>query len=147
MVHSSRYRNRRPTEERLPVPAPHRINVVFLFVADLERERRFYEAVVGFGPPAIDAGDWVEYRLTGGANFALHRTTPEALAGCDRSRNTLQFSLLVQDIQETFETLTAKGVEFRRPPEHGHGFILAEFIDPEGNSVRLVQYLAGHPNA
>lgn len=127
------------------MPSLRRINVVFLYVRDMECACRFYEDVVGFGPPSIRTEEWVEYRLEGGAHFALHRTTPEALEGCDPARNTLHFSIVVDDLRRAYEELKAKGVEFRRPPEQGHGFELAEFVDPEGNPVRLIQYLPNGP--
>ena len=123
------------------MPSLRKINVVFLFVADLERARRFYESIVGFGPPVVQTEDWVEYPLSNGTNFALHRTTPDALAGGDPTRNTLCCSFAVDDLNATFRQLTAEGVEFVRPPEQGHGFLLAEFLDPEGNQIRLIQPL------
>ena len=123
------------------VPVLRKINVVFLYVADLERAQRFYESIVGFGRPIIQTDEWIEYALAGGTHFALHRTTFEALEGGNPARNTLHFSIEVDDLRAAFKELTAQGVEFIRPPERGHGFELAEFLDPEGNQVRLIQYL------
>ncbi len=117
-----------------------RINVVFIYVADLERARHFYEETLGLGKPLLKARHWIEYQLGGGTNLALHKSLPEALEGIDRSRNTISFSMVVPDLEEAHAELSAKGVTFVRPPEKGFGFNIAEFEDPEGNRLRLLQY-------
>lgn len=117
-----------------------KINVVFIYVTDMQRARAFYEGVVGFGEPILKTPSWAEYRLQEGAHFALQRTDPAALEGVDPSRNTMKFSLVVDDLQAAYEELQGKGVTFVRPPEKGYGFNIAEFEDPERNVIRLLQY-------
>jgi predicted enzyme related to lactoylglutathione lyase len=130
------------------VPKLQKINVVFIYVADLARARDFYENVVGFGKPVMKTKTWVEYSLeAGGTHFALHQSSAEALDGCDRTRNTVKFSIVVDDLQASYEELSAHGVEFTRPPEKGYGFLVAEFLDPEANQLRLLQYTTMKPPA
>ena len=128
------------------MPTLRRINVVFIYVADLARAREFYEGVVGFGKPVMKTKSWVEYSLAdGGTHFALHQSSAETLAGCDPSRNTIKFSIVVDDMMAAYREMSARGVVFLRPPEKGMGFLLAEFADPEGNQLRLLQYTTMKP--
>ncbi len=125
---------------------PRRINVVFIYVANLARARAFYEGVLGFTQPVMKTRDWVEYSLCdGGAHFALHQSSEEILQGSDRTRNTVKFSIVVDDLAATYAEMEGKGVEFVRPPEKGYGFMVAEFLDPEGNQLRLLQYTTMKP--
>jgi predicted enzyme related to lactoylglutathione lyase len=117
-----------------------KINVVFLYVTDMAREREFYEGVLEMGPPLFKTPSWVEYKLEEGAHFALHHSPAECLDGVDRSRNTIKFSIVVDDLAATHAELCGKGVTFTRTPEKGYGFDIAEFQDPEGNEIRLLQY-------
>lgn len=122
-----------------------RINVVFVYVSDIEKARRFYEETIGFGQPLMKGPDWIEYQLEGGSHFAIHRTGPEHMKECNPSHNTIKFSIVVEDLKAICEELAAKGVSFVRPPEKGYGFDLAEFADPEGNQIRLVQFTTLQP--
>jgi predicted enzyme related to lactoylglutathione lyase len=123
------------------------INVVFVYVADMAGARRFYEEIVGLPAPAVADEDWVQYALPGGADFALHRTTPSALAGGDPARNTVGFSIVVDDLDAFARRAEEQGVALLRGPEKGPGFDLVEFCDPEGNRVRLIRMWASPENA
>ena len=129
-----------------PMPKLRKINVVFVYVADLARARAFYEDVVGFGKPVMKTKTWVEYSLSdGGTHFALHQSSSETLAGCDHSRNTIKFSIVVDDLLAAYEEMKGRGVTFTRPPESGYGLLMVEFLDPEGNQLRLLQYTTMKP--
>ncbi|OPZ09923.1 MAG: Glyoxalase-like domain protein [candidate division BRC1 bacterium ADurb.BinA292] len=121
------------------MPELKRINVVFLYAADMERMRTFYEETVGFGEPCRVTDDWVEYALGEGARFALHRAMPGFRSG---SRGAVQFSIAVDDLDGACRELETAGVTILRPPEYGPGFRLAEFEDPEGNPIRLIEFEA-----
>jgi predicted enzyme related to lactoylglutathione lyase len=122
------------------MPILKKINVVFLYVADLAAQREFYEKVMGLGKPLLKTPKWAEYRLEEGAHFALQQAEPGGLEGCDPGCNTVKFSIVVEDIQAAYEELSAKGVKFVRAPEKGYGFLICEFEDPERNVLRLLQY-------
>lgn len=122
------------------MPTLRRINVVFVYVADIEKARDFYEKVLDLGQPLLKSPSWVEYHLGSGSHLALHQADPAMLEGTDRSRNTVKFSIVVDDLHQAHKELEGKGVKFNRPPEKGYGFDLAEFEDPEGNPIRLLQY-------
>ena len=126
------------------MPILKKINVIFLYVVDLEGVRQFYEDTLQLGPPVLETPEWIEYRLEEGSNFALKKTEPECLDGYDPALNNVRFSFVVDDLRALYEELTAKGVRFVRAPEVGYGFILAELEDPEGNPLRLLQYTTDH---
>jgi predicted enzyme related to lactoylglutathione lyase len=117
-----------------------KINVVFTYVVDIDQAREFYGETLGLGAPSIKTPGWVEFQLEEGSHLAFKKTEAENLEGCDPARNTVRFSIVVDDLAAAYEELTAKGVRFIRPPEKGHGFDLAEFEDPERNQIRLLQY-------
>lgn len=121
------------------------INVVYLYVTDLARSREFYENVLGFGPPIMKSPTWVEYRLGEGSHFALHKTEDEQMALCDPACNTCRFSIVVDDLEDAYRELSAHNIIFTRPPEKGFGFMIAEFDDPDGNPLRLLQYTTMRP--
>lgn len=49
--------------------------------------------------------------------------------------------LTTDDVQATYEELTARGVEFNEPPNQMPYGIDSGFRDPSGNSVRLTQLI------
>ena len=122
------------------MPVLKKINVVFLYVDNMQAQREFYENTVGFTDIVFKTPNWIEYRLQEGAHFAMQQSEPGAMDDIDRARNTIKFSIVVDDIQAAYEELAAKGVQFLRLPEKGYGFLICEFSDPEGNALRLLQY-------
>ncbi len=123
-----------------------RINTVFVYVQDLQASRAFYETILGFGEPVIDTQFWVEYELPGGdSHFALHRKEPEFFAGLDRAKQTMKCSIEVQGIQDYAALLKSRGVRFLYEPRKEYGFWLAEFLDAEGNHLRLYEKVRKNP--
>ncbi len=117
-----------------------RINTVFVYVQDLPAAREFYENILGFGAPVIDTKFWVEYELPGGdGHFALHQKEPEFFEGLDRAKQLMKCSLEVQGIHEYAALLKSRGVRFLYEPRKEYGFWLAEFLDAEGNHLRLYE--------
>jgi predicted enzyme related to lactoylglutathione lyase len=47
--------------------------------------------------------------------------------------------LVTDDVQGSYEELTARGVEFSEPPEERPYGIDSSFRDPSGNNIRLMQ--------
>jgi predicted enzyme related to lactoylglutathione lyase len=49
-------------------------------------------------------------------------------------------NLGVDEINESYELLKTRGVQFVRPPEKEHwGGWVATFLDPDGNIIQLMQ--------
>ena len=113
-----------------------RINVVFLYVLDLAKMRKFYEAAFDLGKPVVDAKWWVEYAIGPGSPLALHQldaNRPKPGVGA------VKFSIEVDEIQTYTAKLKKLGANFLYEPRPEYGFWLAEFEDVEGNPIRLYQ--------
>ena len=106
---------------------------------DLERQRRFYEQVLGM-PVVREGDDFVELDLGAGTMFELIRrsTDPEY----DGVRYQVGFA--VDDIEATRRELISRGV---MPISEIHGVKgegrWAYFKDPEGNVFELKERAAG----
>jgi predicted enzyme related to lactoylglutathione lyase len=116
-----------------------RINVVFLYVLDLPKVRKFYETAFGLGKPLVDAKWWVEYEVGDGSHLAFHQLDAQHAQRAGLGPGAVKFSFEVDDIQAYAAKLKELGAHFRYEPRKEYGFWLAEFEDPEGNAVRLFQ--------
>ena len=116
-----------------------RINVVFLYVLNLDKVRKFYEAAVDLGKPVVDAKWWVQYKLGDGSDLALHQVDPKNVGTAGLGHGSVKFSIEVDDIQGYTAKLKKLGANFHYEPRQEYGFWLAEFEDPEGNALRLYQ--------
>ena len=120
---------------------PIRLWYTTVYVVDFAAAVDFYANTLGlplkmredqFGYAAFD---------TGAAQFSLAAVDPKdentpALIG----RHT-GLGLAVDDLQASYEELSAKGVEFPMPPtKQPWGGTIAMFQDPEGNISFLDQY-------
>ncbi|MBN2329451.1 MAG: VOC family protein [Candidatus Omnitrophica bacterium] len=115
-----------------------RINAVFIYVKDMAEMRRFYETVLGLNAPIVESDMWVEYDLPG-SRFALHQGDERILNEQSPLRNTVKFSLEVDDLSSLCASLKEKGVEIVFEPREDFGSLLAEILDVEGNPIRLIQ--------
>jgi predicted enzyme related to lactoylglutathione lyase len=119
----------------------NRINVVFLYVLNLEEMRKFYEAAFDLGKPVVDAKWWVEYAVGDGSHLALHEVDSMNVERARLGGGPVAFSFDVDDIQHYTDILKKLGAKFRYEPRKEYGFWLAEFEDTEGNVLRLYEKL------
>ena len=124
----------------------NRINVVFLYVLDMEKSRKFYEAAFDLGKPVVDGKWWVEYAVGDGSHLALHQVDPAHAKHTGLGTGAIKFSFDVDNIQEYTAKLKKLGAKFNYEPRQEYGFWLAEFEDTEGNALRLYQKLAKPQN-
>src|SRR5262245_11402650 len=107
----------------------------------------FYRDTLGLPVDPVHPGG--NYQpLTDWAKFALE-PTPLELIGDSRSKrpvdlplprkNSHWLALRVDDIQEAWRDLTARGVEFGRPIDEEDWGWYAHFRDPEGNLLQIYQ--------
>ena len=99
----------------------------------------FYRDITGLPEKFSDeAMGWAEFD-PGGPILAIQRTEPIDEEGAALVGRFLGISVSVADIDATYQSLKAKGVEFVEPPERQPwGGVLAHFKDPEQNIVTLV---------
>ena len=107
-------------------------------VQDQDRALQFYVNKLGFtvltDQPMGPGQRWIEVRLPkGDTGFALF-TSP----GLENRIGTFTgVSLECDDVQKTYEELTAKGVVFTRPPKTESWGVSAIMQDSEGNQFVL----------
>lgn len=107
-------------------------------VRDQDRALDFYVNTLGFilqtDQPMGPGQRWVEVRPPrGDSGFALF--TPPGHE--DRIGGFTGISLECDDVQKTYEELTAKGVEFAKPPTAESWGVAAIMMDSEGNQLVL----------
>ncbi|HEV8058402.1 MAG TPA: VOC family protein [Gemmataceae bacterium] len=107
-------------------------------VRDQDRALDFYVHTLGFtlqtDQPMGPGQRWIELRLPkGDTGVALF--TPPGLE--DRIGTFTGISLECDDVQKTYEELTAKGVEFAKPPKTESWGVSAVVKDSEGNQLVL----------
>jgi catechol 2,3-dioxygenase-like lactoylglutathione lyase family enzyme len=125
-----------------------RLDVVVLFVADLERAKAFYrdtlEMKIKFEDPTSAAFDFDPTLLIllpiAGAQDLL---TSEAVAVQRQTGATSLLVSFVENVDAMYADLAAKGVEFvREPIDREWGLRTAHFKDPDGNIWEIAQSLA-----
>jgi catechol 2,3-dioxygenase-like lactoylglutathione lyase family enzyme len=116
-----------------------RIDVVVLFVADLDRAKAFYRDTLGLGikfedqdSAAFDLDPTLLMLLSiAGAQDLL---SSEAVAVQRPTAASSQLVAFVEDVDAMYADLVAKGVEFvREPIDREWGLRTAHFKDPDGN--------------
>ncbi len=114
-----------------------KLNCVRVFVDDPEVARRFYRDVLGF-TIKWDGGSAMGFDV--GIELIIESVDADAPAD-DRALvgRFVGCSFDVDDIDASYESLSAKGVEFTGPPERQPwGGWLAHFEDGNGNILTLV---------
>jgi predicted enzyme related to lactoylglutathione lyase len=113
-------------------PLVRGINVVYLYVSDMERSLAFYRDVLGV--PLEGDGHWQEARL-GQTRFALHL----AHEGVDElSAGTIHLDFEVADVEAAAERLRAAGADVRETMRDEWGSAV-EIADPDGYRLYLFQ--------
>jgi catechol 2,3-dioxygenase-like lactoylglutathione lyase family enzyme len=120
-------------------------------VSDIDRARRFYEAVLGLVPDT-DSGDNIAYRCAGGTRINIF-VSPHA--GTARST---QAGWRVDDMDAAVDALVAQGVAFERydrgpiltddrgVASFAGGNQVAYFADPDGNILSIAYAPASSPS-
>ena len=114
------------------------IKFVSVYVSDQDRALAFYTQKLGFTvvtdqPMGPDAR-WIELRIPG-AETGLVIAKP--MMPENRVGVFMSMSFVADDVQKTYEELSARGVEFRQPPKTESWGTSAVFADPDGNTFVL----------
>jgi predicted enzyme related to lactoylglutathione lyase len=116
-------------------PLASRIDVVYLYVRDLDRSVAFYRDVLGIPlERAVHDPDWAEARFADGVRFALHATTTPSELGS----GTLRIDFEVADIDQAAARLRQAGAEVGEIEREDWG-AACEFVDPDGYRLQLFQ--------
>ena len=113
-------------------PLVRKLNVVYLYVSDMERSLRFYRDLLGLRLEGDN--DWQEAALHE-TRFALHRAhegTGQLSAG------TIHVNFEVADLNEAVERLAAAGVTVE-PAMRDEWGASAKVVDPDGYELYLFE--------
>jgi lactoylglutathione lyase len=131
--------------------ALNRIDVAVLLVADLERAMVFYQNTLELPLTFSDASS-AYFQLEGASLLLL--TVPgaqdllssDAVAPQHPPQAVSQLVSFVEDVDAVYADLSAKGVQFVRPPtDRAWGMRTAHFRDPEGNIWEIARPLSEDP--
>jgi catechol 2,3-dioxygenase-like lactoylglutathione lyase family enzyme len=106
--------------------------MAMVMVQDIERALRFYRDVLGF-TLQDEQEDWVVFNE--GVSLGL---SPEPAAELNVAFNAVMVTLVVDDVQASYQELIAKGVAFFIAPQTDGGMTFATLRDSEGNLVQLL---------
>jgi predicted enzyme related to lactoylglutathione lyase len=113
-------------------PLVRRLNVVYLYVSEMERSVAFYRDLLGISLEGDD--DWQEASL-GGTRFALHRAH-EGLGPL--TAGTIHVNLEVADLHAATRRLREAGVAVEETMREEWG-AAARIVDPDGYELFLFQ--------
>jgi lactoylglutathione lyase len=123
------------------------LDYTMIVVSDMQRSVEFYRDKLGL-PLKFQSPDWTEF-ATGTTTLALHgggipSTQPPA-GDPSKVAGACSIGFNVDDVDQTYEELKAKGIRFVMSPmqREGEGIKLAVAIDPDGLPVSFAQ-LIGH---
>jgi lactoylglutathione lyase len=121
------------------------IDYTMVIVSDMKRSVEFYRDTLGI-PLKFESPDWTEF-ATGATTLALHSggTPKEYQDTGDQSKTAgcCSIGFNVNDLDQTYEELKAKGMPFVMPPtDRGEqGIKLAVGLDPDGLPISFAQYI------
>lgn len=117
------------------------LNTARVFVRDIAHAKSFYAETLGLNPVAFSAEHGYCVFNTGGVQLVVESVPLDA----PREEQELVgrftgLSFAVSDVEQTYRSLVAAGVEFTGAPEkQAWGGILATLRDPAGNELQVVQ--------
>ena len=122
------------------------LDYTMVTVSDMDRSIEFYRDRLGLNLK-MQSPEWTEFE-TGQTTLALHgggtqqeRTQP-AMEGC-KMAGTCSIGFNVENVEQTYRDLQARGVEFIMPPtaREGEGIKLTACLDPDGLPISFAQLL------
>ena len=117
-----------------------RIGYVNLHVRDLERSLAFYRDTLGFALMYHEPKFHYAAFDVGGMRFAIAETDKDPFTDTPVGNRMTGVGLVVEDLDEAYRELSAKGVRFPlEPGRQPWGGYMGIFSDPEGNLFYLDQ--------
>ena len=123
----------------------NQIDYTMVVVSDMDKSVEFYRDKLGI-PLKFQSPEWTEFQ-TGTTTLALHgggiaRTGPPA-GDPSKQAGACSIGFNVENVDETYAELQAKGIRFVMPPtqREGEGIKLAVAIDPDGLPISFAQLI------
>ena len=118
----------------------YRVSAVRVFTCDFERALAFYRDTIGLRSEVEDHSSSFAMFDTGPTKLLLEFIARDDEEASELVPRNLAVSLEVPNINDTFERLSDREVEFIGEPEKQlWGGTLAHFKDPDGNIMTLVE--------
>ena len=121
------------------------IDYTMVVVSDMDRSVEFYRDKLGI-PLKFQSPEWTEFQ-TGATTLALHgggvpRSGPPA-GDPSKQAGACSFGFNVENIDDTYQELQAKGIRFVMPPTErdAEGIKLAVALDPDGLPISFAQLM------
>jgi catechol 2,3-dioxygenase-like lactoylglutathione lyase family enzyme len=118
-----------------------KIGFVTVFVTDFDKSLDFYTKTLGMEIDYTDKANWAQFKSGEDVSLAIEKCAPDyAEQGSKMVGRFVGVTLMVDNIEEQYNRLVAKGVQFTGRPEKQHwGGTLANLKDLEGNVLTLMQ--------
>ncbi len=118
----------------------YRLSAVRVFTCDFDAALNFYRDTIGLRAEVEDPGSGFAMFDTGPTKLLLEFIARDDEEASELVPRNLAASLEVPNINDTFDRLSEREVEFIGEPEkQPWGGTLAHFKDPDGNIVTLVE--------
>jgi catechol 2,3-dioxygenase-like lactoylglutathione lyase family enzyme len=118
-----------------------KIGFVTVFVTDFDKSLDFYTQTLGMEIDYTDKKVWAQFKSGEDVSLAIEKCDPDYVEqGSKMVGRFVGVTLMVDNIEDQYNRLVAKGVEFSGRPEKQHwGGTLAHLKDLEGNVLTLMQ--------
>ena len=118
-----------------------KIGFVRVFVTDLRKSLDFYTKTLGMEIDYTDEKNWAQFKSGEDVSLAIEKSDPNYMEqGSKLVGRFVGVTLMVDNLQEQYDRLVSKGVEFTgRPEKKPWGGTLAHLKDPDGNVLTLMQ--------
>ena len=115
------------------------VDHVYYWTADMERATAFYRDVIGLELVRRSGDSWAEFD-GGPIRVALHGVHEGQAVPTGGATAVFE----VGDLDEAMRALQERGVAFDRHVGEVDGFArFASFLDPDGNTLQLIEYRSG----
>jgi catechol 2,3-dioxygenase-like lactoylglutathione lyase family enzyme len=121
-----------------------KIGFVTVFVTDFDKSLDFYTKPLGMEIDYTDRKFWAQFKSGEDVSLAIQKCAPDYVEqGSKMAGRFVGVTLMVDNIEDQYNRLGAKGVEFTgRPEKQSWGGILAHLKDLDGNVLTLMQEAA-----
>lgn len=125
-----------------PAPLAKDLDVVFVYVSDLDRSVAFYRDILGI-PLARDEhdADWFEHRFPSGVRFGMHTAHEGAMP---QPPGSIVVDFAVDDVDEALARLGRADIQVRSVTRERWGSTI-EIADPDGHRIQLYAAPMGAP--
>ncbi len=130
-------------ESQAAIAMPHppiESSITFLYTHELATSVRFYEDVMGL-ELWLDQGTCRIYRVSGDGYLGLCQASETKAEQIGKQSNVI-FTLVTQQVDEWYEYLKERGIEFEKPPSRNELYNIYHCFlrDPNGYLIEIQRF-------